>query len=247
MKEFSVTLDQFEGPLDLMLHLISTKKLDLFDLKMDVLIEQYILFLEAVDDKLNIAAEYLSELSNLIEYKSKKLLPKEADPMDSEGYQEDPKERLIQRILEYQKFKEISSVLNTRYEERSKQMDKPIENSVLQQQDFDFNATIVASTDDLLKAMQKIIQRFHLVHPQEVKISQVEISIDSRTEYLINQISTFKEPFYFEDLTQDCTHIHLLIVTFLSILEMSRNSQLKFNVVDEEIEFRRGDKYGFNA
>ena len=247
MKEFSVSLDQFEGPLDLMLHLISTKKLDLFDLKIDILIEQYILFLDAVDDKLNIAAEYLAELANLIEYKSKKLLPKEVDPFEGEVYQEDPKEALIQRILEYQRFKEISSVLNDRYEERSKQIEKPIESSVLQNQDFDQIGNIVATTDDLLKAMQKIIQRFHMVHPQEVKISQVEISIDARTDFLINHISNLKEPFYFDDLTQDCQHIHLLIVTFLSILEMSRNSLLKFSINNDEIEFRRGDQNGLNS
>ena len=67
MQKFTVTLEQFTGPLDLMLHLIKEKKLDLFDLSMDVLIEQYIQYLNAVEDKLEIASEYLYELAALLE------------------------------------------------------------------------------------------------------------------------------------------------------------------------------------
>ena len=73
MVRFQVTLDQFEGPLDLMLHLIKEKKLDLFNLEVDVLIDQYIDFIHALEKtQLEIASEYLVELATLIEYKSKK-------------------------------------------------------------------------------------------------------------------------------------------------------------------------------
>ena len=73
--KFTVTIDQFEGPLDLMLHLIKENKLDLFDLDMNVLTTQYIEFIHQMKNlHLEIASEYLSELASLIEYKSKKLL-----------------------------------------------------------------------------------------------------------------------------------------------------------------------------
>ena len=247
MQEFSVNLEQFEGPMDLMLHLIAQKKLDLFDLKIDVLIDQYIAYIEAVEDKLSIASEYLAELANLVEYKSKKLLPKEVDPLDADEYQEDPKESLIRRILEYQRFKEISQVLNERYEERSRQLEKPLEKSVFENNHSNPYATLEGDPQDLIRAMQRIMQRFNIVHPHQVRVERVEISIDQRTENLLLHMSTLKDPFTFEDLVQDCDHIHLLIVTFLSILEMTRNNQIAFEIDSEDIWFRKGKNYGFDA
>ena len=75
--EFKVTIDQFEGPLDLMLHLIKENKLDLFDLDMNVLASQYIDYIQKMEEiHLEIASEYLEELASLVEYKSRKLLPR---------------------------------------------------------------------------------------------------------------------------------------------------------------------------
>lgn len=247
MSEFKVSLERFEGPLDLMLYLISQKKLDLFDLNIDLLIDQYIAYIQAVDDKLTIASEYLSELANLIEYKSKKLLPKDTSTLDANDVEEDPKEALIKRILEYQRFKEISQVLNTRYEERSLQHEKPLETSVFANSSIDYRAAIDAKPDDLIKAMQKIMQRFTITHPNQVKISKVEISIEARTQQLLLTISTLKDPFTFEDLVQDVDHIHVLIITFLSILEMTRKEHIQFELKNETVLFRKGSNYGIDA
>ena len=98
--DFKVTIDQFEGPLDLMLHLIKENKLDLFDLDIDVLTGQYLIYLDSMDQlHLEIASEYLVELATLIEYKSKRLLPKDESVLD-EDLEEDPKDRLVRRLLE---------------------------------------------------------------------------------------------------------------------------------------------------
>lgn len=115
---FQITIEQFEGPLDLMLHLIKENKLDLFDLDMNVLTTQYLAYLDAMESlHLEIASEYLSELAGLIEYKSKKLLPREKVEI-SEEYEEDQREKLVQRLLEYQRFKEVSALLSRQYEDR---------------------------------------------------------------------------------------------------------------------------------
>ena len=95
---FSITIEQFEGPLDLMLHLIKDNKLDLFDLDMDVLTDQYLSYLNSMEElHLEVASEYLSELAGLLEYKSKKLLPREKVEIEEE-YEEDQRERLITGI-----------------------------------------------------------------------------------------------------------------------------------------------------
>ena len=90
MNEFKVTIEQFEGPLDLMLHLIKEKELDLFDLDVNVLTDQYISYLNAMSEMhLEVASEYLVELAELIEYKSKKLLPRDNSELEDD-YEEDP-------------------------------------------------------------------------------------------------------------------------------------------------------------
>ena len=124
--KFTVTIDQFEGPLDLMLHLIKENKLDLFDLDMNVLTTQYIEFIHQMKDlHLEIASEYLSELASLIEYKSKKLLPREEVQVEEE-YEEDQRTKLVARLVEYQKYKEISEKLRIDYENRQKHFTRPV-------------------------------------------------------------------------------------------------------------------------
>ena len=109
--DFLITLDQFEGPLDLMLHLIKENKLDLFDLDMNVLATQYIDYIHAMQNMhLEVASEYLSELASLIAYKSKKLLPRENVEVEEE-YEEDQRDQLVARLLEYQRYKEVSLAL----------------------------------------------------------------------------------------------------------------------------------------
>ena len=115
---FKVETMKFEGPLDLMLHLIHEQELDIFDLDMEVLTDQYIKYLHEMEKlELEVESEYLVELATLIEYKSKKMLPKPSVEIDDE-YEEDPKERLVKRLLEYQKYKEVALHLNDVYIKR---------------------------------------------------------------------------------------------------------------------------------
>src|SRR5690554_5298898 len=110
---FTVSIDQFEGPLDLMLFLIKDKKLDLFDLDVSVLITQYQAYLNEMKDKqFEIATEYISELAGLIEYKSKKLIPTAKVEFDAES-QEEPMS-IVDRLLAYEQAKKISLQLKER-------------------------------------------------------------------------------------------------------------------------------------
>lgn len=247
MQKFTVTLEQFTGPLDLMLHLIKEKKLDLFDLSMDVLIDQYIIYLNAVEDKLEIASEYLYELAALIEYKSKKCLPVEPKLLEVNEYEEDPKDALVRRLIEYQQFKDISQLLNERFLQRQKQLDKPIEKQIIQLADEENIRFTQGNQSDLLKAMQKCLDRFNYAHPMQVKITKTELSIDDRSDQLISMVMNLLEPFSFEDMIQDVQDRSVLIVTFLAILELNRRNMLSFSFHDQDVYFRRGEAYGYNT
>ena len=247
MTQFIVQLDQFDGPLDLMLHLIRDKKLNLHDLNVDVLTEQYILFINSVENKLDLAAEYIHELANLIEIKSARALPIEPKVLDSEDYQEDPQAALVRRLLEYQQFKDISSVLHQRYQERQMQFDKPMASTLLDLADREEVHLYQADQRDLVRAMERCIVRFQTTHPREVKLTKIEMSIEDRMDYLISRIYTLKEPFYFDDFVQDAHHINVFIITFLAILELIRVDFLQFERSHDDVQFRKGTAYEFIA
>ncbi len=240
---FTVTIDQFEGPLDLMLHLIREKELDLFDLDLHVLTEQYLLYLNQMEQMhLEICSEYLVELATLIEGKSRKLLPKQQDAQISDEYQEDPRDQLVRRLLEYQQFKDISTQLKELYQQRQLQIGKPIS--------IESEAWIRANEDqpvqgspyELAKAMTKCLRRMRLTRPIETKYTSKELSVEDRILQITARLAELPELFRFEDLLQDCRQTHELIVTFLAVLDMAHTHQLFFTVDDQQtIWFRRGD------
>ncbi len=127
---FNVSLEQFDGPLDLMLYLIKEHKLDLFNLNLADLADQHMIFLANVQSqKLEVASEYLSELAGLIEYKSKRLLPRDKSELEADDLEDETD--LVRRLIEYQRYKEVSIDLAARFEERLRHYDKPIDSSLM--------------------------------------------------------------------------------------------------------------------
>jgi len=247
MTQFIVQLQHFDGPLDLMLHLIKDKKLSLQDLNIDVLIDQYIAYIHSADNKLERAAEYIYELANLIEIKSYRCLPVEAKLLDLDAYVEDPQETLVRRLLEYQQFKDISGLLNERYQERILQHDKPIDTKLMSMADEEDVHLYSGDQVDLMKAMQRCLVRFESTHPREVRMTRIEMSVEDRMDQLIAMISTLKEPFMFDDLVQDARHLSVFIITFLALLELIRIDFIQLDHLKQDIVFRKGRAYEFVA
>ena len=118
--DFEVTIENFEGPLDLMLHLIKENQLDLFNLDFEELTKQYIFYIHKMEQlKLDIASEYLSELALLIELKSKKLLNQSIDNDQIEDDYQQTSQEIVDRLLEYQKYKEVTEQFQDLYNQRS--------------------------------------------------------------------------------------------------------------------------------
>lgn len=245
MVRFQVNLDQFEGPLDLMLHLIKEKKLDLFNLEVDVLIDQYIEYIHALEDtQLEIASEYLVELATLIEYKSKKCLPVSDPILDVANYEKDTKDELVRRLIEYQKFKDISQRLQSRYDERQLQMDKPADLGYLNEIDDKYHY-YESDVYELIKAMEKCIARFHLSHPSQVQFTKSEISLEERMLQILQMITEDKLIYDFDEFIKDAYSLNLFIVSFLAILELIRKGILAIETVsDDRITFKLGEHYG---
>ena len=123
---YQVTINDFEGPMDLLLHLIKTHDMDIMNISIDEITKQYLLFIEKQEEmNLNVASEYLIMASELIEIKSSLLLPKKEE---EEEETEDPRETLINRLLEYKMYKEVTNEIEKLEEERKNYYTKPQDN-----------------------------------------------------------------------------------------------------------------------
>ena len=230
---FTVTIDQFEGPLDLMLHLIKDNKLDLFELDMDLLTDQYLHYLNAMESMhLEIASEYLAELAGLIEYKSKKLLPEKV--VIEEEYEEDQREKLVRRLLEYQRYKEISEQFEQKYEERQLMMSKPMSEETQKWLNTTVEGEFVGNPYDLIKAMNRVLRRAALTHPYETRMTVKELSLDERVIQIKKRLKNWVGKMSFEELCSDCTDLHMIIVTFLSVLDLIKHKEITFHIDEEE-------------
>lgn len=231
---FTVTIDQFEGPLDLMLHLIKDNKLELFELDMDVLTDQYLQYLNAMESMhLEIASEYLAELAGLIEYKSRKLLPREKVVIEEE-YEEDQRVKLVRRLLEYQRYKEVSEQFEQKYEERQLLMSKPMSEETQKWLNTTVEGEFVGNPYDLIKAMNRVLRRAALTHPYETRMTVKELSLDERVIQIKNRLKNWVGKMSFEELCSDCVDLHMIIVTFLSVLDLIKHKEITFHIDEEE-------------
>ena len=221
--EYKIKINEFEGPLDLLLHLIKKAELDICEISIVEITKQYLDYINLMESmNLNIASEYLTMAAELIEIKSSILLPKKK--IDNEDdYEEDPKENLINRLIEYEKYKEISEVLK-KYEQNRKELytkkptDLEIYNTVTNEisEDFDLN--------DLMSALNKMLDRKKLDKPLNTKITNREYSITERSNQIKNILKN-KKQVEFTDLF-DIYSKDYIVITFLSILTMARHQEL---------------------
>ena len=209
-------INDFEGPLDLLLHLIKTSKMDIYDISIEEITKQYLDFIKKMKDmNLDIASEYLVMASELIELKSKLLLPNNND-LGEDEYEEDPKEALINRLLEYKKFKELEM---TRKDIFTKE---PINLTEYMDTEIQNNGDV--SLEDLLSALNDFLKRKEDERPRETKITKKELSVTDRTIQIRDVLKKKKKVSFF-DLFEVKTKQYV-VVTFLSILEMAKFGEI---------------------
>ncbi len=233
--KFSASLEQFEGPLDLMLHLIQKNKLELFDLDLDLLADQYCAYIRQVSkQELETASEFLVEFTILLEYKSRRLLPRKEAELD-ENYEEDQKERLVARLMEYQRYKEASQQFETLRKIRSRQLEREPASLIEEwSKPRQTDALIHVPLDDLLRAMRRVLQRQAILNPLESSVEIREISIEDRIAQILDRLPSLSNPAPFEDYLQDVFSLHELIVTFLAILELIHMQKLTFTITESQ-------------
>ena len=223
---YEVVIDDFQGPLDLLLHLIKEKEMDLETLEVSVITDQYLAYIDQMDaDQLETMSEYLVMAAQLIEMKSKMLLPNEKVELEDD-YQEDPREQLIRRLIEYKKYKDILDDVRECYEYRQTLHTKAP--ALMDDYVVDTSELIPDHLEvyDLIKAMQKMFQRKVLHAPLESRIARVEISIEERSDQIRLYFKLHKnQRIRFEELFEEPTRT-FFVVTFLSILVLVNTNEL---------------------
>ena len=242
--EYQVTVDQFTGPLDLLLHLIKEHDMDHLDLDVAAVCDQYLAYIQTMDPSLlEAVSEYLVMAAWLIEMKSKLLLPK--PEIDEEDDYEAERKRMIERLIEKNRINGILEAFEASYDKRQTMHSKIP--SALEEYLPSGEETIPEGMEvyDLIKAMQRVMQRRALLQPLESKIARVEISIDERTEQIRNYFLRHKDKTVdFEDLFDEGDR-YFAIVTFLSILVLVKNSELLITQSGNfEKIYLKGTSYG---
>lgn len=216
-------INEFEGPLDLLLHLIKESKMDIMNIEIEEITKQYMNYLESQEKmNLEIASEYLVLASELIEIKSKLLLPSVKSEENSEEV-EDPREELVNRLLEYQAYKEITKVLQEKEELRREIYTKSPEN-IKNYVDEVSEITSDVTLDDLVEAFRKYLERKRDNKPLNTKITVKEITVSSR-RYEIKKLLRVKGRVSFEELFPVVSREYV-VATFLAILEMAKSKEL---------------------
>ena len=214
---FPIKLDVFEGPLDLLLHLIKKHEVDIQDIPIALITAQYLATIDVMQElNLDVAGEFLLMAATLIHIKSKMLLPRPETAVD--GEEEDPRDALVRRLLEHQKFKAAGALLHEREQLRAAQWLRPDER-IAEIAGDDYEPELEVDLFSLLTAFQAVVQRAKL-RPR-VLLPPEQIPIETRIDQLLARLSE-TEACGFEDLFEDVQTRAGLVVTFLALLEMIR-------------------------
>ena len=222
--DYKIMINEFEGPMDLLLHLIKKSDIDICDISIEEITKQYLDYINEMEKlDLDIASEYLIMAAELIEIKSSILLPKQT--IDEDEYEEDPREKLIKRLIEYKQYKEMMPEFKQMEIDRKQMYSKdPSDLSSFKTIDENIDLGDIG-LNDLMEAFNKFLERKKLEQPLNTKITKKEYSVGERSSQIKNILKT-KKKVEFEELFEEVNKDYI-VVTFLSILVLAKKQELK--------------------
>jgi segregation and condensation protein A len=224
---YHVKLEIFEGPMDLLLHLIKTHELDIYDIPIAPITQQYLDYIELMKSlDMEIAGEFLVMAATLTHIKSRMLLPPSDTPEEDDGV--DPRAELIRRLLEYKRFKDAASSLEEREQEWSRVFTRETEAAAELPPDdqpllFDFHLF------DLLAALKDVLAR---VPDAGIELTAEAVSITEKISYILSRLEN-ADSLLFADLFDGSTTKSHVIATFMALLELMKNRVVRAVQVEQ--------------
>jgi segregation and condensation protein A len=234
----TIRLEAFEGPLDLLLHLIKREEIDIWNIPIARITEQYLEYIQLMKDlNINVAGEWLVMAATLIFIKSRMLLP--PDPaVTPDETREDPRAELVYQLLEHQKFKNAAQMLHVREEVENAVWNSPPSEVIDEGKDL-----VAVTIFDLLKAFQEVVQRFESQRGMELQ--QEEVTIEQKVAD-IRHLLMVHDTIRFSTLFVRMPSKMHIIVTFLALLELVRLHEIWLyqKKVFDEILITKGRSFG---
>jgi len=227
---YSIKLDSFEGPLDLLLHLIDKAEVDIYDIPVAEITEQYLATLETMQElQLDVASEFVVMAATLLSIKSKMLLPKKEEHvfqplLDMDVEEVDPREELVQRLLEYKRYKLLAEQLREKEIGRSQVYTRPAEDLTPYVREEE-NPVKNVSLYDLVSALEKLVKRVKEKEPI-TKVSRDEISIKDRMQEIRQLLRAGGGMIRFFQLFSAKVTRTEIVTTFLALLELMKAKQI---------------------
>lgn len=224
---YNFTINDFEGPLDLLLHLIKINKMEIETINLESITKEYLEFIDKMkNESIDIASEYLVMASELVHLKSKKLVHEE--DTETEEFEINSEQDLKDKLHEYERIKEVTNTFKDLESARGYVYTKiPMNLSEYKKNTpLDSNITL----DDLILAFENFLNREKLKKPINTRITKKELSVSDRVKSIRSLFKT-KKKLSFIELFEEFNKPYI-IVTFLSILEMSKNNEIKVTQKD---------------
>ena len=216
-----IHLETFQGPMEVLLYLIKAQEIDIFDIPIAKITDQYLKFLELIEShQLDVAGDYLVMAATLIQIKSKMLIPADIDEDDEEIEEEDPRLELVEKLIQYRMYKDAAARLAGLEEERAGWFTRNVKPEVdLAYAEDEGEEFLEVSLFDLAQAFKGIMRFLHEDRPHEIMTE--ESSVDQKIEY-IQTLLEMQQSVGWTDLFQSCKTRVEAICCFLAILELCR-------------------------
>lgn len=226
--QLHLDLEAFQGPFDLLLHLIKTMEVDIYDIPISEVTQQYIHHVHTMKElQLDIVGDYLVMAATLIEIKSRMLLPIEPAEVEEDNYSDiDPRSALVQQLLLYQQFQNVSDQLE-KMESQRREVFTRESADLSDMQNFIPLSPNEITLENLSQAMYQALEKQHLRHPQVREMSAETITVDDAMGNIMNRLKTLnhKEYLLFDDIIHEKSR-SIIITSFMAMLELVRKHKI---------------------
>ncbi|SMO70123.1 segregation and condensation protein A [Gracilimonas mengyeensis] len=232
---YRVQLNNFEGPLDLLLFFIKRDELDIYDIPISYITNQFLEYIHVMEElDLDVASEFILMASMLMSIKAKMMIPRE-DSDEEELDETDPRYELVQRLLEYKRYKEMSVKMADMDDETRKQYMRGYPEADDVEQQASGEALQDVTMFDLIAAFKKVLQdieRKNIVH----HVEKVSTTVEEQSEFVLNRLQEHGRQSFMEVCATLKNKIYV-VVTFLAVLEMIKEQQINLFLEDEPTDF----------
>ena len=230
--EYCIKINEFEGPLDLLLHLVKESNIDIYDININEITKGYLDYIHKMEElNIDVASEYLVMAATLMEIKSKSLLPSDKEIEDNQDEEEVSREALIQKLVDYQKYKDITKEFKS-LELNRKNIYTKAPSKLNEMLDTKFVNDTDTTIDDLLKAFSMFLERKNMEKPVITRVTNKEYSVRKRKSDIKEFLQTKGRAEFSELFT--IRSKSFVVVTFLSILELAKEEDV---ILTQEANF----------